>query len=184
MDCNIKIVEIYLNNRRNFAASKIIYQSKKEKEMKKVILTAAVVLMSMLGANAQGYNGSSSNSYGNRSNSYVGTQRVSHNASLTIQNRSSYELTVKIMRTGGRGLYQTLTIAPYSSGYVSFSKSDSFYTKTKASKKLETLYKKSGAFSIQCDETGYSQATLQFYVSSGNGGTGQSISKSEFDSNK
>ncbi len=121
--------------------------------------------------------------YSNNSNSGKQIQS-SVTASLTIQNRSSYALTVKIMRTGGRGLYQTLTIAPNSSGYVSFSKSDSFYTKTKASKGLETLYKKSGSFSIQCDERGYSQATLQFYVSSGNGGSGQSISKSEFDSNK
>ena len=37
---------------------------------------------------------------------------------------------------------------------------------------------------IQCDETGYSQATLQFFVSPGSGGTGQSISKAEFESNK
>ena len=106
------------------------------------------------------------------------------NASLTIQNRSSYTLTVKIMRTGGRGLYQTLSISPKSSGSVIFSRSDTFYTKTKASKGLETLYKKTSSFSIQCDETGYSQATLEFFVSSGHGGTGQGISKAEFESNK
>lgn len=37
--------------------------------MKKIILTAAIALMSIVGADAQGYYGSS-NSYGSRSNSY------------------------------------------------------------------------------------------------------------------
>lgn len=109
---------------------------------------------------------------------------ASAKASLTIQNRSSYTLTVKIMRTNGRGLYQTVTINPQSASTIYFSRSDTYYTKTKASKKLETIYKKTTPFSIQCDETGYSEATLQFFVSSGSGGTGQSISKAEFESNK
>lgn len=142
--------------------------------MKKIILMLTMTICFALNANCQGWytgNQSSSSSY-------------SANASLTIQNRSSYTLTVKIMRTGGRGLYQTLVISPQSSGYVSFSRSDTFYTKTKASKSFETLYKKSGTFSIQCDENGYSQATMEFYVSSGSGSPGQSISKNEFESNK
>lgn len=142
--------------------------------MKKIILMVTLTICLALNASGQEwYTGNQS-----RSTSY------STNASLTIQNRSSYTLTVKIMRTGGRGLYQTLVISPHSSGYVSFSRSDTFYTKTKASKSFETLYKKSGAFSIQCNENGYSQAIIEFYVSSGSGSSGHSISKSEFESNK
>ena len=38
--------------------------------MKNIILTAAIALMSIVGADAQGYYGSSSYSYGSRSNSY------------------------------------------------------------------------------------------------------------------
>lgn len=145
--------------------------------MKKFLLTFVLVVATSLNGFSQGW-------YSDNDN-YLGVSAPSStNASLTIQNRSSYTLTVKIMRTGGRGLYQTLSISPKSSGSVTFSRSDTFYTKTKASKGLETLYKKTSSFSIQCDETGYSQATLEFFVSSGHGGTGQGISKAEFESNK
>ncbi len=143
--------------------------------MKKYLLTLILAVTVSLNGFGQGWYSENDN--------YQGAS-LSANASLTIQNRSSYTLIVKIMRTGGRGLYQTLNISPNSSGYVTFSKSDTFYTKTKASKGFETLYKKTGTFSIQCDETGYSQATLEFFVSSGHGGTGQGISKAEFESNK
>ena len=148
--------------------------------MKQFILMMLLVLGTSQSVIAQGWLGQSSGL--SNSSGYSRTQTAK--ASITIMNRSDYSLTVKIMKTGGRGLYQTVNISPKSSSMVSFSSTDSFYTKTKASKRLETLYKKSGSFSIQCDERGYSQATLQFYVSSGNGGSGQSISKSEFDSNK
>ena len=145
--------------------------------MKKYLFTLLLAILVSLNGFSQGW-------YSDNDNHSRISTRSSANASLTIQNRSSYTLTVKIMRTGGRGLYQIISISPKSSGYVSFSKSDTFYTKTKASKGLETLYKKTGIFSIQCDETGYSQATLEFFVSSGHGGTGQGISKAEFESNK
>lgn len=145
--------------------------------MKKYLLILILVVVTSLNGFSQGW-------YSDNNNHSRTSNRSSVNASLTIQNRSSYALTVKIMRTGGRGLYQIISISPKSSRYVSFSKSDTFYTKTKASKGLETLYKKTGTFSIQCDETGYSQATLEFFVSSGHGGTGQGISKVEFESNK
>jgi len=145
--------------------------------MKKYLFTLLLAILVSLNGFSQGW-------YSDNDNHSRTSTRSSANASLTIQNRSSYTLTVKIMRTGGRGLYQTLHISPKSSGYVSFSRSDTFYTKTKASKGLETLYKKTGLFSIQCDEAGYSQATLEFFVSSGHGGTGQGISKAEFESDK
>ena len=115
------------------------------------------------------------------------TRAQTANASITIMNRSDYSLTVKIMKTGGRGLYRTVSISPKSSSMVSFFSSDSFYTKTKATKGgliPETLYRKTSAFSVQCDETGYTEGTLEFYVSSGTGGSGQGISKSEFESDK
>ena len=145
--------------------------------MKKVLFIFALVIGFVLNMNGQSW-------YSNSGNSSGSSYKTSATASLTIMNRSSYTLTVKIMKTGGRGLYQTVSISPKSSSTVSFYSSDTFFTKTKASKGLETLYKKSGVFSIQCDEEGYSQATLEFFVSSGGGGTGQGISKAEFESNK
>lgn len=145
--------------------------------MKKVLFVIAFVTGFVLNMNGQSW-------YSNFGNGSSSPTTTSATATLTIMNRSSYTLTVKIMKTGGRGLYQTVSISPKSSSTVSFYRSDTFFTKTKASKGLETLYKKSGTFSIQCDEEGYSQATLEFFVSSGGGGTGQGISKAEFESNK
>ena len=105
------------------------------------------------------------------------------NASLTINNRSSYKLTVKVMRATG-GLYTTVTIAPQSSRSISFGSSGTFFCKTKAESWSETLYKKSGTFSVQCDNYGYTKGSLDFYVSSsGYGSSGSSISKAEFEKN-
>ena len=108
----------------------------------------------------------------------------SHNATLTIINKSDYTMTVKVMKQYG-GLYQTVYISPGSYSTVSFSRSGNFYTKTKAEKKFSgTLYKKGGVFSIQCDDKGYTTATLEFVItSSGGGSMGQSISKAEFEKN-
>lgn len=146
--------------------------------MKKTFYVLLALFVALVqNANGQGW-------YSNSGNGSRSTSTTSATATLTIMNRSSYTLTVKIMKAGGRGLYRTVSISPKSSSTVSFYSSDTFFTKTKASKGLETLYKKSGTFSIQCDEEGYSQATLEFFVSSGGGGTGQGISKAEFESNK
>ena len=109
------------------------------------------------------------------------------NAKLTIVNRSEYSLTVKIMKTGGRGLYRTVYISPKSSSVVQFYSSDTFYTKTKATKDgilSDTLYRKTGVFTVQCDDEGYTEGTLEFYVSSSGGGSGQGISKAEFERNE
>jgi hypothetical protein len=146
--------------------------------MKQFFLLFALVIGVALDTNGQEWYSNTGN------NSNRSSYSTTTNASLTIQNRSSYSLTVKIMKTNERGLYQTVYISPQSSRTVYFSKSDSFYTKTKASKNYETLYKKSGIFSIQCDKSGYSQATIEFFVSSGGGGTGQGISKAEFERDK
>lgn len=103
-------------------------------------------------------------------------------ASITIVNRSDYTLTVKVMRQNG-GLYQMVCLSPQSSRSVSFARSGSFYTKTKAEKSWSTtLYKKGGCFNVQCDETGYTTGTLEYFISSTGGGTmGKSISRSEFE---
>lgn len=104
-------------------------------------------------------------------------------ASLTINNRSNYTLTVKVMRATG-GLYTTVTLTPHSSRSISFGSSGSFYCKTKAESWGETLYRKSGFFSVKCDSYGYTQGSLDFYVSSsGYGSSGSSISKAEFEKN-
>lgn len=101
-------------------------------------------------------------------------------AKLTISNRSDYTITVKVMRAEG-GLYATRTISAHSSSTVSFSKTGRYYTKTKAQKGIETLYRQGGTFEMQCDDTGYTEGTLEFYVSGGSGASGQSISKAEFE---
>lgn len=86
-------------------------------------------------------------------------------ATLEIVNRSAYTLTVKILHTGGRGLYTTVSISHNSSTVVYFSSTDRFFTKTKAEKGWESLYRKGSEFSVHCDDYGYSQGRLQFYVS-------------------
>lgn len=101
-------------------------------------------------------------------------------AKLTISNRSDYTITVKVMRAEG-GLYTTRTISAHSSSTVGFTRTGMFYTKTKAQKGLETLYRQGGTFEMQCDNSGYTEGTLEFYVSGGSGASGQSISKAEFE---
>ena len=145
--------------------------------MKKVYLSLVLILGCVLGINGKSLDSNVGD------DSMISLYTTSARASLTIQNKSSYTMTIKIMKTHGRGLYQIVTIGPQSSSTVYFSRSDTFFTKSKATKGMETIYKKTSPFTIQCDETGYSQATLQFFVSPGSGGTGQSISKAEFESN-
>lgn len=151
--------------------------------MKQFVLMMLLVLGTPQCVIAQGWPSRSSG----LTNSSGYTRNQTANASITIMNRSDYSLTVKIMKTGGRGLYRTVNISPRSSNTVSFYSTDSYYTKTKATKGgliPETLYRKTSAFSVQCDENGYTEGTLEFYVSSGAGGSGQGISKSEFESDK
>ena len=104
-------------------------------------------------------------------------------ASLSISNRSDYVLTVKIMRNNGGGLYSTVSIPARSSRTVYFSNSGTFYTKLKAEKGMETIYKQDSPFSIQCDSNGYTEASMSYYISSYGGSAGKSISRSEFEKN-
>ena len=135
--------------------------------MKQLLIMMLFIAGTLQNVNAQGWVGGS---YGTSNNSGYSRSNQAY-ATITIINRSDYSLTVKIMKTGGRGLYRTVNISAKSSSTVSFSSTDSYDTKT-------------GAFSVQCDESGYTEGTLEFYVSSGSGGSGQGISKSEFESNK
>lgn len=105
------------------------------------------------------------------------------NASLSISNRSEYTLTIKIMRVNGGGVYSAVSIPAQSSRTVYFSHSGSFYTKLKAEKGLETIYKQDSPFSIQCDSNGYTEASMSYYISSYGGSAGKSISRSEFEKN-
>ena len=104
-------------------------------------------------------------------------------ASLTISNRSEYTLTIKIMRNNGGGLYSTVSIPARSSRTVYFSNSGSFFTKLKAEKGIETIYKQDSPFSLQCDGSGYTEASISYYISSTAGSAGKSISRSEFEKN-
>ncbi|MGL5980121.1 MAG: hypothetical protein ACRCZY_04440 [Phocaeicola sp.] len=114
---------------------------------------------------------------------YSFVELQSESASLTISNRSDYELTIKIMHLSG-SLYTTICIAPNSSGRVSFSNSGIYYVKSKAEKSFSsTLYKKDSPFQIQSNSNGYTVATIEYYISGGGGSAGATISKSEFEKN-
>jgi hypothetical protein len=107
---------------------------------------------------------------------------MAQQASLKISNSSDYNLTVKIMKYSG-GLYSTLYIPAKQSRTTYFSRTGWFYTKTKAVKSMsQTLYMKDDkAFEIVCDERGYSENSMTYYVSEYGGSAGESISKSEFE---
>lgn len=105
----------------------------------------------------------------------------SKRASITINNKSDYSVTVKIMRSSG-GLYDVAYVSSRSSTTVYFSKSGDFYTKTKAEKRGDVIYKMGGGFSVICNDEGYSEGQLDIYVSS-YGSSGKNISSSEFERN-
>ncbi len=129
--------------------------------MKKILISLVIVLATVFCVNAQ-------------------PSAQSAQGKLTISNKSDYTITVKVMYADG-GLYTTKYISAHSSSSVSFSRTNRFYTKTKASKGLETLYRKGDVFEIVSDSRGYTEASLEFYVSGGYGASGQSISKAEFE---
>lgn len=106
-----------------------------------------------------------------------------NSATLDLVNKSNYTITVKIMRCSG-GLFTTRVLYPFASSTVYFTKSGQFYTKTKAEKTFDTIYKRGNSFEVYCEDDGYTSGSLEFYVSAGSGMQGQSISKAEFDSNE
>jgi hypothetical protein len=108
-------------------------------------------------------------------------------ASLTIENNSGREMTVKVMKSLSKGsrLFERIYISAYGSQTVTFYESGYYFTKTKATKNgKDPICKKSKPFKVVDDETGYSVLTLTFTikessipVSSG----GQTISNQEFE---
>lgn len=143
--------------------------------MKKFILFLALAMAAMTNANATSVN--------EINDSPIEYNYNTQSASLTISNRSDYTITVKVMNVNG-GLYTTRCIGPRSSSTVGFGSSGYYYTKTKAEKAYSgTLYRKGGSFKVQNDSFGYTQGTLEFYVSGGYGTSGQSISRAEFEKN-
>lgn len=105
---------------------------------------------------------------------------MAQNATVTIRNKSDYSLTVKVMQADGPKVAQ-LSIFPGGARAVSFASSGKFFCKTKAQKGIEKIYRKSDPFEVICDKRGYTEGTLEFFVSPGEGGDGQSISASEFE---
>lgn len=115
----------------------------------------------------------------------VHSQSQASRASITIRNRSDYHLTVKILKTGGRGLYRTIYVPAKSSELVTFSSNGTYFTRAKAVRSglfgNETIYRRGGSFRVQNDIEGCTEGTLDFYVTTGNGVSGQGISESEFE---
>lgn len=107
---------------------------------------------------------------------------VHPDATVTIRNKSNITITVKVMKEQSR-LHSQVVVEPQSSKLVSFPESGNFYTKTKAEKGLNALYKMGKTFNVYCEEYKYTEGTLEFYVYSTGGALGQSISKAEFEKN-
>ncbi len=106
-------------------------------------------------------------------------------ARLTIVNNSMREMSVKVMQGTGRGtLHETVFISAYDQETVYFSRSGSYFTKSKATiARRDPVYKKGKSFRVTNDNSGYSVLTLTFTIkeSAVIESTGQTISKTEFD---
>lgn len=104
------------------------------------------------------------------------------NASITFKNRSSYTMTVKIMKSYG-GLYETVVLAPNSSRKVYFSSTSTYKMKIKATKNGSVSYHDGSSFSVTCDDYEWTEGEISFSLSSYGNGLGPSISAKEFESN-
>ena len=104
------------------------------------------------------------------------------NASITFKNRSSYTMTVKIMKSYG-GLYETVVLGPNSNRKVYFSSTSTYKMKIKATKNGSVSYHDGGSFSVTCDDYEWTEGEISFSLSSYGNGLGPSISTKEFESN-
>ena len=109
-------------------------------------------------------------------------------ATLTIQNNSQRNMTVKVMRGTTQGsLHKMVTIAPFGSATVNFYETGNYFTKTKAVLAgKDPIYQKGKYFHVTNDDTGYSVLTITYTIKESavpqaTGGT--PISKTEFDQN-
>ena len=109
-------------------------------------------------------------------------------ARLTIKNNSARQMTIKVMKgSSGKGtLHETANISAYSSETIYFSQTGYYFTKSKAVLSgRDPVYKKGQSFKVISGDEGYSVFTLTFTIkeSAVPVSSGQSISKSEFESN-
>jgi len=109
-------------------------------------------------------------------------------ATLTIENNSQRNMTVKVMRGTTQGsLHKTVSIAPFGSATVNFYETGNYFTKTKAVLAgRDPIYQKGKSFHVTNDDTGYSVLTITYTIKESavpqaTGGT--PISKTEFDQN-
>ena len=110
------------------------------------------------------------------------TSQTRENASITFKNRSSYTMTIKIMKSYG-GLYDTVVLAPDSSRKVYFSSTSTYKMKIKATKNRSVSYHDGGSFSVTCNDYEWTEGEISFSLSSYGNGLGPSISAKEFESN-
>lgn len=101
------------------------------------------------------------------------------NASITFKNMSDYFMTIRILYSNG-GYYGTVTLPPYSSRSMSFSRTASFKMKIKAATGNTISYHDGGHFSVTCNDYEYSEGTIEFMLSTHGTGLGPKISEKEF----
>lgn len=104
------------------------------------------------------------------------------NASITFKNRSSYTMTIKIMKSYG-GLYDTVVLGPSSSRKVYFGSTSTYKMKIKATQNGSVSYHDGGSFSVTCNDYEWTEGEISFSLSSYGNGLGPSISAKEFESN-
>ena len=85
------------------------------------------------------------------------------NASITFKNRSSYTMTVKIMKSYG-GLYETVVLGPNSSRKVYFSSTSTYTMKIKATKNGSVSYHDGGSFSVTCDDYEWTEGEISVII--------------------
>lgn len=142
--------------------------------MKKIILSALIAIAAFTNANAQSYGWSTPISYVEQS--------ISHNASISFNNKSDYTMTLKIIHSYG-GLYTTIVLRPHSQQIVAFGKTSSYKLKIKAVHYGQTSYHDGGTFSVTCNSSEWTEGEMSFQLSSYGSGLGPSISAKEFESN-
>lgn len=117
----------------------------------------------------------------------MGFNLLNAQANLTIVNKSSRLMVVKVMKENGTksNLYKKVTISANSLVKVYFSASGNYYTKSKAILKGKTpICKKGNPFNVVNDGSGYSELTLTYTIiesTTPNASGGATISESEFD---
>lgn len=143
--------------------------------MKRLILTLIIGIITMVSVNAQFTSDDLSGYF-----SYSAQQPK---ASITFSNQSGYTMVIKVLHIRG-GLYSTVKLPPHTSSTVTFSATETFKTKIKAtSANGGVSYHDGGKFSVTCTSTEWTEGTMSFRLSSYGSGLGPKISASEFESN-